>query len=341
VIAALALAALVGARVILVQAPAAGARSVETINRIRGEIAASGLEPQVIVVSGDPLDAAAQAAQAPDAVAALTILWPGHKHAEIQVLTAHPSSSRLSRRVRLRHRGGHGANQVAILAVELLHAALSRPPPAGPSLAITRAVEEAPVGREVDAAPAAPSKPAGAAGPTIAVGGALLDAPGPVGPVFVPTLALSYGWRQRERPWLGLLRLDVAGLGTQIVLERPATRVSVHRVLSTLDLLAMYESRIGLLPFLTVGGGICAYDASAEDPADLRGPQGTHLVFLASAGAGVFWPVWGRLGVWLEGRALMAVPSPDLGTSATNVPLLGRPSMMLSLAVGAALSANN
>src|SRR5581483_10524777 len=129
------LAVLVSARVVLVQPPAASARSLETMNRIRGEIAASGLDPQVIVASGDPLEAAVQAAAAPDAVAALTIVWPGRKHAEIQVVTARPSS-RLSRRVRLSHRQGRRANQVAILAVELLHAALSRPPPAGPSLAV-------------------------------------------------------------------------------------------------------------------------------------------------------------------------------------------------------------
>jgi hypothetical protein len=337
VTAALVLAAVVGARVFLVQPAGASARSVETFNRIRGEISASGLEARLLVASGDPGEAAARAARGPDAVAALTIVWAGRKHAEIRVLTARPATE-LTRRVRLRH---HHRREVAILAVELLHAALSRPPPAGPTLLdISRSAAEPRRGPEPAGPPPPESGPHDAAGPVITVGGALLDAPDPVGPVFVPTVALSYGWRPGPRPWLGLVRLGAAGLGTQVVLERPATRVSVRRVLAALELLALYQSGMGLHPFLGLGAGACAYSSSAEDPADLRGPAGTRAAFLATADAGVFWPIWGRLGIWVEGRALVPAPSPTLGTKVVDVPLLGRPSVMLSLSLGAALSGN-
>jgi hypothetical protein len=317
--AALALALVVGARVALLAA-GQDPDSVETWNRIRGELAAEGLE--AVSTQGSSEEALA----GPDTVAAMTITRSPGGHAHIRVVT--PTNA-VVREVDIDTRGGRSASEVAIHAVELLHAALARPPSRPAPPAVTRRMTR-PSWLETMVR-------ATVAGPALSLGGALLDAPGPVGPLFVPTLALSYGFRQHDRPWAAVIRASTAGLGTRIVLERPDTRVSVRRVLAELELLALYESRVGLMPFVSVGGGACIFSDQADDPAAIRGAQGTHTTFLTSAGAGVFWPAWGRLGLWLEGRAIMAVPPPTLEVTDADVPLLGKPSLMLSLGLSAAL----
>lgn len=310
----------------------------ETVSRLYGELVSLDLDVRRIKRSAasapNPSDPQAWihalAGQGKfDAV--LSVVGEGESIAvDVWVTESSPEGWRVSR-VLLEPKASNAAERLAIRAVEVLRsiflendmAARNRhlAPPTRPTIPSLEPPPK-PVYPEVTR----PSR--------TRLGGELgmlvLVTPSEIGPAFLPLARLDWS----VRPWF-VMEAALAGFGSRPTLTGPAGQAQVAYTYSTLGIRAHFRTKKRLQPYLSLATGLLrtAVEGEAHSPGLAHRVDQWSLLLDGSVGAG--WSLTNRYFLTLGTHIQLAEPYVAVHFAEAVVATLGRPSLALTLTVGA------
>jgi hypothetical protein len=307
-------------RVLVLERAGASALEHETLSRLKGEL--RSLDFEVITLE---LDAARDPQEAVDV--------EGSQLAPFAALTlaAHGSglrlwmSDRASSQLLVQDWSEEDARLPATVAVQSVELVRAR-------LAASR--EVAPPTADVVAPPAPLPPSPGAPGLRFEpqAGMALAIEPGAAVTSYMPVARLLVSTRLGAA-FSGGLRLGAGALGSALSFEATGGSARVTQTFVLLDAWLGIWPEARVRPYATVGAGVDRRHVEGDaEPGYV--PETRDLVSpLASAGVGVFAELAAPLGVSLDAQGLFAGHPARVRIDSTDVATLGRPSLLLSLAL--------
>ncbi len=328
--------------VVVLEAAGADAVTQDATARVEGELRAAGFRVAVL-----PLDASAVRESVETSGADLSPVG-----AFAITASAHPASA-ANQEVeiwvsdRIRHRTSveqapssepdptRRSAVLSVQAVELLKASLAefwipeRPPPPSPPpaavLAPARPTGAAPAPAEKNASDV--RRPFGA-GPSLAVGAAVVDGFRSPFAVWFPEVSVAYGWD-------GGFSAHVAwdGLGPASSLSGPVGTARIEEHLITCGVTRAWWTRAAAVPFLSVATGAEHVHVAGSGTLPNQGVTSDVWSLFGSAGAGLGVPIVSGLAIVAEARAAWAWPPTIVRIGSSEVGDFGDPALMASASV--------
>jgi hypothetical protein len=310
-------------RILVLERAGAGELEQETLSRLKGEL--RSLDFEVITLE---LDAARDPEEAVDSegrqlgpFAALALAARG---SGLRLWL----SDRLSRQISVQDWTGEDARlpaTVAVQGVELVRARLAASldtPPAVPDV----------VAHPLPS-PASPGAP-----------GLRFELQAGLGLAFEPRaqltstlplvrLLITRRLQLLGTPLSGGLRLGAGAFGSTLRFEATGGRATVAQSLALLDLWLGLWPEARVTPFVALGGGVVRRRIAGNADAGYVGQTRDVVSPLASAGLGLFSEIVAPLGVSLDAQGLFAAQPARVRIDSREVATLGRPSLLLSLAL--------
>jgi hypothetical protein len=321
------------ASVVLVQPANPAPGMTEALARIHGELVSAGFDMEVVdssSIEGAHGESRAwlerlAAERGSDAVVAM-LGNGGPNSVEVWVIDK-VTGKLVMRRVAFQPASPRGSETLAIQAIELLRASFleielssrSRPnqPKPAPSPTVVEFVE-------TERRASRPERVGMEVGATLSMS---IDG---MGPALLPIVRFDWA----PRPWL-LVQATAAGLGTRSNVRGNAGNAVVAQEFALLG--ASYRFGLGkrLQPFVSFSGGLLhmAVDGKADSP--YAGVRADHWAFLLDGGFGVRMRLPDRFQLSLAAHAQLAEPYPAIRFAGQVVATSGRPSILLTLTIGA------
>jgi hypothetical protein len=304
--------------------------AAEATARVQGELGAAGFHVVVLPVAADSASSKVKTAGTDlGAAGAFAILVHQEQGARVAEIWVSDRIRQVTVLESARMTAGDHERESEVLAVrsvELLRASLAElwlprevplPPPPPVS-----AAAPAPVPQEAPRHEAR-ARPAFASGIGIGVGAGLMDSFGGTGPIWVPSLTLTYGWET------GLsVQLAFRGLGPVIELGTSVGTAKVEPQFASVDVVKTWWPRARVVPFAVVGLGAQHVRVSGTAVPPFEGMTSDVWSPWTSAGLGAGVPLYSGLSLVLESRAAAAWPPTAVRIAGVDVGHVGAPSLL-------------
>jgi hypothetical protein len=324
-------AAAASGRVIVLQPNPMSAGARRCLTRIREELVAGGFEVALAEFAAgvDPLWVIDPKNPSDGSLATLALIGdPELGASELWIVDRVAAGRSAIRRIVVpAGDAGHGAEVVAIRALEFLRASTLELAADAPAARPTASPVEIAVPRAPVVVADAGSRPL-----ALEAGVSLLDSVGVIESAILPLARL----RLELAPALAA-RLTVAGLGSRPKLASAVGTASVGQDLGLLELAASFRSDRRIRPTVSVGAGVLAVSVDGEGASPYEGRSGRRWAALLDGGIGVLAGIQRRWAVALELHALLAAPYPTVRFAGVEAARIGRPSLLASITLVAPL----
>ncbi len=325
--------------VVVLETAGADAVTQDATARVEGELRAAGFRVAVL-----PLDASsvresvetAGADMAPVGAFAITADAQGTASARVEIWV----SDRIRHRTSVEQAPSSESDPtrrsavLSVQAVELLKASLAgfwipdrpNPPPPPPEAPVAAPAPTAPA-----PAPEAPARPARrpfGAGPTLTAGMALVDGFREPFAIWLPEVAIGYGWNDGFA-----VRLAWDGLGPPSDLTGAAGTARVEEHLITLGVTHAWSTRAAVAPFLSAAAGAEHVHIAGTGAPPNRGLTSDEWSVFGAAGAGLGVPIVPGVSVVVEARAAWAWPPTIVRIGSAEAGDFGDPALMATAGV--------
>jgi hypothetical protein len=327
--------AALAATVVLVQPAKPAPGMTQALVRIHGELVSAGFDLEIVDASvgegveGESRDWLEQLATSRGADAGVAMMGSESLDSVEGWVIDKGTGKAGFRRVPYQSSSARGSETLAIQAIELLRAsfleidlkATSRPsePKAVPPPTVVRFLE-------------GEKKAERAERLGIELGGAGLMSLDGVGPAVLPVARVDWVLR----PWL-LAHATVAGLGSRPRVQTQAGSARVAHAFVALGASYRFRADKRVRPFVFLAPGLLhtSVEGLAEPSTSYQGLRAARWSFLLDGGFGVGVPLFDRCYSVLAAHAQVAEPYPAIRFADERVATAGRPSLMLTLTLGA------
>jgi hypothetical protein len=320
----------VAGRVVVLQQNPLSASARRCLTRIREELVAGGFDVTLAEFAAgvDPLWVVDPRNPRDDSLATLALIGdPEVGASELWIVDRIAGGRSAIRRIMVPAGGaGHGAEVVAIRALEFLRASTLELPasspggaPPAPTIQSVAAVAVAAPPTPVEAAPA--GRPL-----ALEAGISVLDSAGVIEAAIVPLARLRL-----ELSRLLAARLTLAGLGSRPRLSSAVGSASIAQDLGLLELVADFRPGKRLRPSVSAGAGALAVSVDGQGALPYEGRDGRRWAALLDGGVGISAAIQRGLAVAVELHALLAAPYPTVRFAGVEAARLGRPSLLASI----------
>jgi hypothetical protein len=322
-------AARASAATVILSPPAPPSSAIaEALVRVRGELVSEGFAVEVADATeqGIPPDARERLRPKGEADAVVAILG-GPMPDAVEIRIVDPVTGNLVvRRMSFPSSGEVTAKTLAIHTLELIRASFLE-------LDLTPAPRSAPPVRAQPPAPspvAVQSAPRQQRGVSVDVGAAAVFELDARVPMVLPVIRL--GWALR--PWL-LPQLTAAGFGTHRTVTSDGASAELSQEFALVG--ASYRFRQGkrLCPFLSLAAGLLHMSAHGQATPPDWATNADQWSFLLDSGIGAGWELGERLQLALALQAQVAEPYPAIRFAGTVAETSRRPSLLLTMTIGA------